>query len=625
MKNYLESTKLLVKRLLYLTVFYMICRILFVFFHYNSFEQINLLSFIGGIRFDLSVIVYSNLLLIIGHVLPGRLKYRPNYQIFLKLLFFITNGICLSTNFVDFIYYKFTGVRSTFDLITAEGMEKEFYTLFLSFLIQYWYVFSIFIVFKYFFWRWIPCNVHKGESTKISSKGLLFNTFTFISILLFSLIIARGGLQPKPLNRIDAIKYANHDQTAIVLNTPFCIMKTISKKEELLSLKYFEEDNLNSFYTPVKKYDASAPFIKKNIIIIILESFGDENVSFSNAKTGNTPFLDSLITKSQYFPNGYANGRVSIDALPSILSGIPSVFGEPYINSSYAFNTVESLPLILSKEGYETSFFHGAFNGSQNFDHYADIAGFDKYYGKDEYPYADHYDGYWGIYDEDFLQFFSKEIDEMTPPFLSSIFTLSSHIPFSIPEKYKGRFGTPKSEFYESVGYTDYSLRRFFESVKNKPWFNNTLFVITADHVSTIANEHNSPPLKNYLIPILFFDPSKTIHDINTKAIQQIDIMPSILNALNYSKPFVSYGSSYQSDESLIVNLINQKYHFISGGYYFIFDNSEITDLYNLSKDPKLDENLVKTETEKLQRLTHLVKAYLQSFHTNFNNNTLTY
>jgi len=624
MKNYLESITLLLRRLLCLSVFYSICRILFVFFQYDSFEHINLINFIGGIRFDLSVIVYSNLLLILGHILPGEFKYKPQYQKFLKILFYVSNLICLATNFVDIIYFDFTGIRSTFNLITAKGMEKEFSSLVLNFLIRYWYVLATFIVFGFIFWKWIPSHGFKNEQHKKTLKEWMFQSFIFFVMLLFFLIIARGGLQPKPINRIDAVNYANQDQTAVVLNTPFCIMKTLFEKEELLALRYFEEDQLNSIYNPVKKYNSTKPFTKKNIVIMILESFGDENVSFSNSKIGNTPFLDSLITESLYFPNGYANGRVSIDALPSILSGIPSIFGEPYIISSYAFNNLESLPIILSREGYETSFFHGAFNGSQNFDYYANIAGFDNYYGKDEYPYSGHDDGYWGIYDEDFFQFFSEKLDTMTPPFLSSIFSISSHIPFSIPEKYKGAFGPPKSEFHESVGYTDYSLRRFFETVKNKPWYNNTLFVITADHVSPLANKYNTPPLKNYQIPILFFDPSRTSHEINTKEVQQIDIMASILNYLNYSKHFVSYGNSYKSSQGLIVNLINEMYHCISDNCYFIFDGNKITQLYDLNDDPKLLYNLVAEKSKKLQELSELVKAYLQSFHKNFKNNTLT-
>src|SRR5690554_8103416 len=98
------------------------------------------------------------------------------------------------------------------------------------------------------------------------------------------------------------------------------------------------------------------------------------------------------------------------------------------------------MPKILKKNGFHTFFFHGAFNGSQNFDQYAAVAGFDRYYGKNEYKGPESFDGKWGVFDEDFLQFFAKEITTFNQPFFTTLFTISSHAPFTIPEKYKGKF-----------------------------------------------------------------------------------------------------------------------------------------------------------------------------------------
>ena len=122
-----------------------------------------------------------------------------------------------------------------------------------------------------------------------------------------------------------------------------------------------------------------------------------------NTQRGQTPFLDSLIEKSLFFENGFANGKLSIDAVPSTLSSIPSLMNNSLITSSYAINEVYALPKILKDNGYQTSFFHGAFNGSQNFDQYCKVAGFDAYYGKNEYEGPEAFDGRWGIFDEEFL------------------------------------------------------------------------------------------------------------------------------------------------------------------------------------------------------------------------------
>jgi phosphoglycerol transferase MdoB-like AlkP superfamily enzyme len=562
----------------------------------------------------------------IGHTIPGKFKYTNIYQNVLKWVFYIPNTIFLSTNFVDFIYYSFTGKRSTYGLITASGMQQEIGGLLPSFIKQFWYVFLIGFIFAYIFYKLIPKRSfsQNNEVTKIDS---LKQFGVFLIALTSCLVIGRGGLQRKPLRRVDAINYAQSKNTPIVLNTPFCILKTIGKKKELKELKYFTKKELNRLYSPIKNFKDSIPFNKKNIVVIILESFGDENVSYSNPKNGNTPFLDSLISKSLYFKNGFANGRVSIDAVPSVISGIPSVFGTPYISSTYAFNKTNSFPKLLKKEGYKTSFFHGAFNGSQNFDQYAKIAGFDNYYGKDEYPddNPDHQDGKWGIFDEEFLDFFGKKITTFKEPFFTSIFTISSHIPFTMPEKYQGKFKKGNTMFYETVGYTDFALKKFFNYAKKQVWYNNTLFVVTADHCSAAEKGTYKSVIQEYSVPILFFDPSnKTLNDVSEKNLQQIDILPSVLDYLHFDKDFISYGNSFKDDKNLIINYINNTYHAVINEYYFIFDGNTIIELYNYKKDPSLKNNLISTEQQIIKRLEQQIKAYIQSFNNDLINNSLT-
>lgn len=618
---YLQNLKTLAKRILYVTLFYSICRILFVLFQYNTFDEINFINFLGGIRFDLSVIIYSNILIIIGHSIPGVFKYGKAYQQTLKVLFFLTNSLFLATNFIDLVYFEFTGKRSTFDLITAKGMENEIMGLIPSYVSQYWHVAFCYLIFTLIFWKFIPnFKVCKINKTPIKS---LYSILGFILVLGVSLVLGRGGVQEKPLSRIDAVKYSSTNNNVIVLNTPFCIIKTLKDKEKLTILNHFEEDQLQKIYSPIKSYHKGKTMTKKNIVIIIAESFGDENISYSSPKIGNTPFLDSLIPHAIYFSNGYANGRLSSEALPSLLTGVPSLFGEAFINSSYAFNEIESLPKLLKKQGYETAFFHGAFNGSQNFDQYAKVAGFDSYYGKDEYPISGHEDGKWGIFDEEFLRFFGEETSRMTPPFLASIFTISSHMPFVIPERFKGTFGSSKSVFYEAVGYTDHALKKYFEYAQTQGWYQNTIFIITADHCSMLSKKYNTPPLENYSIPILLFDPSKNTAEINTKNIQHIDVMPSVLDYLNYPEPFFSFGNSYKEKANLIVNLINNNYHVIIDDYYFIFDGETIIEIYNTSNALKPTDIKLTILVDKKLELEEKIKAFLQTFNNNFINNTV--
>lgn len=626
MNNYIQSLNLLLKRLTYLTITYSLLRVLFLVFQWNSFQDVTFLNFVGGVRFDLSVIFYTNILVIIGHTIPGHFKYSFKYQNILKWVFYVSNIVFLCTNFVDFIYYSFTGKRSTYSLITASGMRQEIGGLLPSFMTQFWYVFLLGFLFAYLFFKFIPKQQFSSEQT-ITKINLIKQTSIFLVALISCLLIGRGGIQRKPLRRVDAINYAQSKNTPIVLNTPFCILKTIGKKKELKPLSYFSKDQLNNLYSPVKNFKDSLPFKKKNIVVIILESFGDENVSYSNPKTGNTPFLDSLISKSLYFKNGFANGRVSIDAVPSVISGIPSIFGTPYINSTYAFNKINSFPKILKKEGYHTSFFHGAFNGSQNFDQYAEIAGYDNYFGKDEYPNQnpEHQDGKWGIFDEEFLGFFGKQLSTFQEPFFSSVFTISSHIPFTMPKKHHGKFDKGNTRFYETVGYTDYAIKQFFNYAKGQQWYNNTLFVITADHCSAAGKGLFKSVIQEYSIPVLFFDPSnENLKGESDKNLQQIDILPSTLNYLHYDKELISYGNSFKDTKNLIINYINNAYHAIINDYYFIFDGQSIIELYDYKKDLLLKNNIITLEPQTTKVLELQIKAYLQSFNNNLINNSLT-
>lgn len=142
-----------------------------------------------------------------------------------------------------------------------------------------------------------------------------------------------------------------------------------------------------------------------------------------------------------------------------------------------------------------------------NFDGFTNHVGFEKYYGKNEYNNNKDYDGNWGIFDEPFLQYLGKQLTKTQQPFLASVFTLSSHHPYTIPAQHMNRFPKGTMIVHETVGYTDYAVRRFFEYAKQQPWFENTLFVITADHSALTETKEFKTALGLYRIPVIFYSP----------------------------------------------------------------------------------------------------------------------
>ncbi|MFD2917604.1 LTA synthase family protein [Psychroserpens luteus] len=620
MANYYKSLKLFAKRILLVVIIYQLCRFLFFVFNFNTFNKPFFGTFLGGLRFDLSAIAYINMLFALLHCIPGKFKYNTIYQKVLKVLFYSVNLLFIITNFVDFEYYKFTGRRSTFGLLTAQGMEHEIKGLIGSFLMEFWYLLVLGIVLAIAFYKAMPNLKLPILSINYSKKDYIKQTLMFLGVMVLILVFGRGGFQKKPLRIIDSSGYGTINHSALVLNTPFCILKTFNKKETLSSPKYFPKTELDSIFSPVISINPGKETNKKNVVLIILESFGRENLN-----VGVTPFLDSLITKSYYFENGFANGKLSIDAVPSTLTSIPSLLKHSIITSSYAVNKVNGLPRILKEEGYNTSFFHGAFNGSQNFDQYAKVSGFDTYYGKDEYDGPEAFDGRWGIFDEEFLQFFNTKLTTFEQPFFSTIFTISSHNPYIIPKKYTDKFPKGNSNIHETIAYADYALKHFFEVAKKEDWYKNTFFVITSDHTSISNVKTYNTNVGKFRIPILFFDPSEEnfigTHDKN---FQQIDILPSILDYLGISKKTISYGKSYTSNKDFVVYYLDNIYHLMDGDYYLAFNGTKSLGLYNFKKDPLLEKNLILEETEKAKTLERFIKAYIQSFNERMIDNKLT-
>ena len=201
MTNYLKSLKLLLKRLGYLLVTYSFLRLFFLLFQWNSFSDVKLMNFVGGIRFDLSVIFYSNILIIILHTIPGNFKYTNTYQKLLKQVFYWINLVFLGTNFVDFIYYSFTGKRSTWGLITASGMEQEIGGLLPSFAKQYWYILITFIFFAILLWKLIPKSTFTSEKKDINRKQIIIQVFVFFIATSSCIVFGRGGTKRKPIKR----------------------------------------------------------------------------------------------------------------------------------------------------------------------------------------------------------------------------------------------------------------------------------------------------------------------------------------------------------------------------------------------------------------------------------------
>ena len=622
-------------RFLGLLVLYACLRVGFFLYNQSLFPLVNgqdlwgMLA--GGIRFDIVALLYLNSLYIVMVSLPFPFTYNKRYQRLAKWVFLISNGVGIALNLMDYAYYPFTLKRTTGTVFSQFSNESNLFQLFLDFMLDYWY---LVLLFGLLLWLISKLYDQLQEQRPLQFSWLDYTLRTALLLLVAFLFIGgvRGGWahSTRPITLSNAGDYVKHpEEMNIVLNTPFSMLKTL-KAVQLKALNYYSEAELNARYPVVKQPQPQASFEKMNVVFLIMESFAKEYVGALNTDLdggnykGYTPFLDSLIGESYTFTRTYANGRKSIDALPSVITGIPSV-GEPFVLSIYSGNKTTSIAKLLGDEGYETAFFHGAPNGSMGFSAYMKLAGVQHYYGKNEYNNDADYDGIWGIWDEPFMQFMADKLDQMPEPFFAGFFSLSSHHPFKVPEQYKGVFPKGPLPVHEPIGYSDHALKQFFAKASQMPWFKNTLFVLCADHSTTSYLPEYSTPAQAFAIPILFYAPGKELKGVKDRLVQQIDIMPTVLNYLGYNKPYFSFGSDAfgMDSNNFLVNNIGGTFNFFQGDYFMTHNGQQPLSLFNLRKDRLQKHNLLELEKATVDSLDQQLKAFIQQYNYRMIHNKL--
>ncbi|WP_300663595.1 LTA synthase family protein, partial [Fluviicola sp.] len=451
---------------------------------------------------------------------------------------------------------------------------------------------------------------------KPGTPSLRKELIAFFVIIPLFVLIGRGGMGLRPISSIDATLYTQPENSALVLNSAFTLLKSIGK-DDLTEQHYFPEKEADQLFNPVRISEPQHILPDgTNVMIIMLESFGNEWVGKFNHATSFTPFLDSLLDKSWYFEYGISNGKKSIEAVPTISASMPTLMDNPYISSAYCNNQIESLPGILKKHGYSTGFYHGATNGSMRFNSFASQLGYQEYFGRFEYNNDKHFDKTWGILDEYFNPWTARQLTKMKAPFMANLFTLSSHHPYFVPEKWRSVVKKGSHPIAKSIHYGDISLRKFFEQAEKEPWFKKTLFVIVADHTPSSNSELYNQRTEMYRIPIAFYDPSGKLPRKREKAIfQQADIMPTVLDLVNIKTKYYSIGNSYFSKEPReAITYLEGAYYYFRGDKLLVYSNDKIRSLVNFTIRTENPQNLLPSKKEEAEKMAKRLKAIIQRY-----------
>lgn len=558
-----SHTALAVRRILLLYVVLALCRIVFWLYNRPLMGEVPAFGPLieGALRFDTVSILYANGLWIVLALLPLPPCIRE-HRIWQRLLFWLYTAVnsllLVALNLADAVYFRYTQKRFTADEIFFANNDNSAQLL-LKFAAENWYLILAGIA--------LIALLAWGYGRNVQPRTLLRGRWSYYpaatAVLALAAGLSIGGIRggftrmTRPITLSNATLYApSSAQANAILSNPFCILRTAGNGGKIDVPIYFDKaEEADEYFTP--RHDPApreeeAPLQGRNVMIFIMESMSAEHSAHlrpdlyaDDAQKGFTPFLDSLMREGYCFRRFYANGKRSIQAMPAVLGSIPS-FKTPFVLMPQSLGESRQLPQMLRDKGYETAFFCGSESGSMGFGAYARSAGVEKLYAREDYE-ARHgksdFDGYWGIWDEPFLQFAGEELSAMREPFFATLFTLSAHHPFRVPEQYADSLPAGHTAIHKCVAYDDLAFRRFFERFRSEEWFRRTLFVFVADHVSSerYGQEAYSWPGNHHIFGFLYA-PGSDLRGESSETAQQIDLMPTILGLLDNEEPYFAYG-----------------------------------------------------------------------------------
>lgn len=618
----LRPLKILALQLLLLLCLYQLSRLGLLLFNQEAFAGLGAGAYLrlaaNALRYDVSAILALNALYILLLLLP--LPYNRVWEKAKQVLFIGVNLLAFLFEISDWAYFPFNQKRATADVLHLVGRQGDFWNLLPGFLKDYWFVLPAVILFS---WLLIFFNkkIQRAFPPLPHTTTLrLAGTQILLLLLTGGLVLTgiRGGWQYIPIGIRNAVQVAPARYVPLVLNTPFSIINSYATPG-LEPVHYLPEEDLHRFVPAFIKHYPGSTFQPKNVVVLILESYSKALTGEGVSGESFTPFLDSLARRSLVCTRSYANGLRSAEGIPAILAGIPGLMQEPFTTSNYGASQITTIPNTLKTKGYTSVFFHGGTNGTMSFDVFAAAAGFDRYAGRKEYAGEKDYDGNWGIWDQSYLQYAARELQALPQPFMASIFTLSSHPPYHLPQGYQSRY-PQASPLQQAVGYTDEALRHFFETASGMPWYQNTLFVITADHTAPeYRTGRYGEGMGLYAVPLYFFAPGDTLLRGRYDGVcQHLDILPSVLDYLGYSKSFFAFGNSIfrktsPPNDRFAINWNNGQYQWLAQDLLLQTTDTVPTGYYRVAADSLVSGNLLPAPD---MRETHLwpLLAFIQGY-----------
>lgn len=590
-----------------------------------------------GTAFDISILAYANAPFILMRFLPFNFTLRRGWRIAEMAVYTLANAALLIINIGDIAYFRFNGGRLRMDSFTGL-LNSETAGVALSFVGQYaWVVGAMIAAIVLLLWlatRFKPQQIARSKSRRWLLL-LLAATATFLAM--------RFCIVGRPLSLHRAADMADRPaEINVILNSPFAILRSTSKSQPMQTLTFFSDNAdlkqlRNSLQQPSLPLDADSlknAAAGKNIVLIVMEGgaqlwFDSLTILNDDPKRQLMPFLDSIASESMVFTNNICTSDRSQLGLAAILGGIPTVSVMDWAATSYAGLDIDAAPKLLGNMGYDTRFYIGTKPILLHLGALARQMGFSRVYGIDDVdiPLNRQTTNHWGIYDHVMGQYLAETLTETSAPFFACWMTLDLHGPFELPDDWNTEGYRPTdSELERCVQYTDFSLRQFFDRARRQPWFNNTLFVITADHGCRdfSSGKLNTPYIYSH-IPLIFYTPDNSIKParLPRPTMAQFDTPAALLWLAGYDKPYVSMGTNPFDPAKPHFGLLmrNEMLNVFSSDLAIqtTLDGQRIVNTFDLTADPEMQSPLTPPYPAEADTMLQWLRALLQDYTTRAN------
>jgi len=564
-----------------------------------QFQTLNfthiLSAFFHGVRFDSSILAkligIPLLLMLVPFRFANRRWWYDAFAWLVYALLIITTLLLI----IDLVYYQFVARHMGNELLLLKD-DMDF-GISVAFGPYKWFMFALFIYALGMAWVWYRILKIPNDSKQWSvgqpvnqTKQLLTNWGTYAVVFVVLVLAGRGTVVNKPLNVIDAFTTGDTSYGNLVLNGAFTTVHA-SFRSKSIKHDFMETEKALSIIMDEPPADPKFPMVhshpefkptKRNLVIIVLESWDPLYVdSFRRTKNGvpitemtnATPYFDELAGKSLKFTNFYASGQRSIESTQAVLTGLPVVAGMPVLGNGLEVSNVTRLGNIARGHGYDSIMVRSAERHVYRMNSVAAALGFERYYGDEDIPmlldYPDPKAARFG-WDYETFMFLKSQLDQTNKPFIGVIYTGTAHYP--LPKQLGKQFekrphnASPTNKLLNTLQYTDWSLGQFFREAEKTPWFDNTVFIMYADH--TWGQQHKQGTfIEKFRIPLLIYAPKMFEPKIFPVVGSQLDLLPTIMEILGFNDEYSALGESlftkkhnqaFVTEGGTIIGLFNQ-------------------------------------------------------------------